>query len=359
MEYLKTVFNKRHIKLLISAGITLLLGLLLVLIGVKVSGKLDDEQFVKRWCDDDSYAQVSLFLSEMADFSEDKVKELEYKINSKLTSDSISAKTEDSRLFLYAYSANGKVKAVSNNGSTDVKAIGVGGDFFLFHPLELVEGCFFDDNSVNKDLVVIDENTAWVLFGSNNVVGQTIEIGGAPHVISGVVKREEGRLNDLAGNNEPTLYLSYESLSKNGTVSYINCFEALMPNPLTGYALDAVTDLCPAEDNRFEAVENSGRFYWTKLIKNVKNFGTRGMNGKGLVYPYWENIARAVEDYLTPVCVLGVMLFSYSAVIVLLTLLRMWRKRTIHRGDVKDFVERKAEEIREKKHKKDEGEFYE
>lgn len=358
MEYIRSVFDKKRIILLISALGTLLLGLILVAIGIGVTGKLSDQQFAKRWCKDDSYAQASAFFSEVSGFSPEKVRELNAKIEKKLTDESISNPNENGRLWINAYSANGKVTVDSAISTASVKAIGVGGDFFLFHPVNFIEGTFFDPNEVNKDLCVLDENTAWVLFGSNNIVGKEVEIGGVRHIVTGVVRQEEGRLNRLAGNNEPTIYLSYESLSKNGLITYINSYEALMPNPLTGYAKEAIKELAPVEENYIEVLENSHRFKWTKLLLNVKNFGTRGMNEKGIVYPYWENIARGYEDYLTPVAVFGCLFFGYTMVIVFLTLIRMWRKRTIHRSDIKDFVERKIEELREKKNKGGEMDEY-
>lgn len=359
MEYLKEVFTKRQIKLLISGGITLILGLLIVLVSVKAANGLKDQQFAKRWCDDNSYAQVSAFFSELSGFKEDNIKEVEHKITNKLAQDSLSAESEDSRLWVYAYSANGEVTAISSNGSTKVKAIGVGGDYFLFHELKLLEGSFFNGDDIMKDLVVVDEETAWYLFGSNDIVGQFIMIGDVPHLIVGVIKREESKLNELAGNNQSTIYMSYDSLSKNGNVSYINTFEALMPNSLTGYAKTVLEENLPVDASRVEVIENSGRFHWTKLIRNVKNFGTRGMNAKGVIYPYWENMARGMEDYLTPVTVLACLLFVYPCGLLFFLLIRMWKKRTIHREDVKDFAERRLEEIRERKKLVKEGEKYE
>lgn len=357
MEYIRSVFSKKVIKLLIASGISALIGAVFILIGTKTTAKLRDQQFAGAWSKEKSFVQDSVFFSEMADFDEDSVKELVYKIEHKLTQDSITS-DGNGRLWVYAYSANGKVKAVSSNSSTDVKAIGVGGDFFLFHPLNLLEGSFFGDEGVLDDLVVIDENTAWVLFGSNNVVGQAIEIGGVRHFVSGVVRQGSGRLNDLAGNGQPTIYMSYSSLKKNGQVSYINSFETLMPNPITGYAFGVVEENVPIDKERFEVVENTGRFYWTNLVKNVKNFGVRGMTGKGIIYPYWENIARAYEDYLTPIAIIGCVCFAYPIVLLIVLVIRMWKLRTIHKEDVKDFLERKIEDYREKRKKVKEGEIF-
>jgi len=359
MDYLREVFDKKRIKLLISAGISLAMGLILIMIGVKVSKSLPDQNFASRWIDDDSYAQVTAFFSELSDFNDKSAIELEHKITNKLVEESFSTESEDARLWVSCYSAIGKVEVKSKMKSISVKAIGVGGDFFMFHPKDIINGSLFAGDTLMKDLVVINEDTAFELFGSNDVVGQAIEIGGVRHLISGVVRREEGRLNDLAGNNEPTLYLSYESLSENGNVTYINSFEALLPNPLTGYAKDILKKQISVDENRFDVIENSHRFKWTKLLVNIKNFGTRSMNPKGLVYTYWENIARGIEDYLTPVTVLACLLILYPCGMVLYIIKRLWNKRRIHREDVKDFAQRRLEEYREKRKLAKRGDEYE
>lgn len=352
MDYIRSVFDLKRIKLLISGGISLILGCIVVFVSCKVTGKLDDQYLAKRWSEDNDFAQATVLLSELADFKAEGVKELEYKIENRLKTDSLSTENEGARLWIYAFSAEGKVTVSSELESSSVKAYGVGGDFFLFHPLELVSGSYFTGEDANNDLVVIDTDTAWKLFGSNNVVGQVVEIGGVRHIVTGVVKKEEGRLNDLAGNGEPVLFLSYDSLSKNGNITYINSFETLMPNPLTGYAVGVLEEMVPADKERFMVVENTNRFKWTKLLLNVKNFGTRGMNGKSIVYPYWENLARGYEDYLTPISVVGCLLFLYPCGLLAYLGGRMWKKRTIHGKEIRNFIEDRIEKNREKKKRK-------
>lgn len=349
MEYLRKVFDRTHIKLLIAAGITTVLGLILVLIGTKTVSNLEDQNFASRWSEKKDFSQVTVFFSELSGFNEDGVKELTYKIDKKLLTDSIATPNDNARTWVYAYSANGEVNVSSKTDTTKVRVMGIGGDFFLFHPVELVNGSFFDSEYVMKDLVLLDTETAWRLFGSNDVVGQYVEIGGVPHVVTGVVKKEEGRLNTLAGNDEATIYMSYSSLEKNGKASYINSFETLMPNPITSYALDSVKEVVPVEEKRFEIIENTGRFNFVNLLKRVPKFGTRGMNSKGVIYPYWENIARGVEDYLTPVAVAGCLFFLYPAVLIICILIRMWKKRSVHKSDIYRFFEEKAEDYREKR----------
>ena len=176
-------------------------------------------------------------------------------------------------------------------------------------------------------------------------------------MVSGVYKKGTSRLDKLSGNDEATIYMSYSSLAQNGSVSYINTYEALMPNPVGNYAKDAIKDSLSIDAKRYEIIENSSRFNWVNLLKRLGKYGTWGMNSKGVIYPYWENMARGMEDYLTPITLLAVILFLYPGVLLLIILIRMWKKRRIHVKDVKDFFEDKYDDYRVQRRKAKEGDI--
>ncbi len=349
MRYLKSVFTKKQIKVLISGFISLVLGLVLLLIGVKVSSKLDTQNLSKRWADDNSYAQISAFMSELADFDETSVKQLNYNIDRQLDTDSIIAASQNARLWVYAYSAKGEATIASKEASRSVTVYGVGGDFFLFHPYTLLSGSYFDSDAVMKDMVVMDRGTAWALFGSSDVVGQCVTVNGVECVISGVVDLEDSKFNEAAGNTGATIFVSYESLTEHGGNVYINCYETLLPNPISDYAYNLVSNQMPVSKNRVEIIENSGRYNWVSLLKVVKAFGTRSMTTKSIVFPYWENIARGTEDCLAPLVVFAIVFFLYPSVVLFLLIIRMIKKRTVHYSDLKNYIERLIEKRRYKK----------
>ena len=87
----------------------------------------------------------------------------------------------------------------TKRATISAKAIGVGGDFFQFHPMDLEYGNYFSDSDVNKDLVVIDEEIAWQLFGGINVTGKIIDVGGHPHLIVGVIAKVANKRNKPNG----------------------------------------------------------------------------------------------------------------------------------------------------------------
>ena len=124
--------------------------------------------------------------------------------------------------------------------------------------------------------------------------------------------------------------------------------------------MNTVKDVLKIDEKRYEMLENTSRFKWTNLLKRVPKYGTWAMNSKGVIYPYGENMARGMEDYLTPVALLVTILFAYPSVLLLVVLIRMWKKRTIHRGDVKNFFEDRVEDYRGKRRKREgELEIYE
>ena len=70
-----------------------------------------------------------------------------------------------------AYCAFGKTSVTGDHGSSDASVVAVGGNYFLFHPLDLVSGTYFSESDVMHDRVVLDETLAWKLFGGSNLTG--------------------------------------------------------------------------------------------------------------------------------------------------------------------------------------------
>lgn len=357
-KYLKKVFTGKQNIWLIVSGAVLILFLIVLAVGKSLANSQSSQTAAKRWGKDVDYAHVSVFFSELEEAGEETVKQLDYLIDTKLDDDSVMTKSLSARRRVSAYATVGKVTASTKSASREYKAIGCGGDFFIFHPLEIIYGSYFDGDDLMQDHVILDQDAAWDLFGSSDVVGQVVEINGIRHMVSAVVKRDEGRLNKLAGNNESTVYISYESMAKNFGNSTINAYEVLLPDPVKDYGYETVKNAVSIDENRFEIIANSSRYKWTRIIKFVGAFGSRSMNSKTILYPYWENMARGLEDILTPICAFGLLLISFVLINICVLLVRMWTNRTIHFKDVKNLVEKGIEKYRENvKKKKETGEL--
>lgn len=61
----------------------------------------------------------------------------------------------------------------------------MGGNFFDFHPIRLLSGNYISPDDLMKDRVLLDEDTAWLLFGGTQLEGLSFKIDGVPFVVAG------------------------------------------------------------------------------------------------------------------------------------------------------------------------------
>ena len=336
----------------ISGGLSFLIFLILLITTNQIIGAQDTQQMARRWSKENDAAQVSCFFGADSETTEDTILMFEHGIDSALTEASVVQESENpgARLWADAYSADGKITLSNNKTSVTADAIGIGGDFFLFHPLTLINGAYFSGNDLMQDYCVIDKDAAWQLFGSYDVAGMTVYISGIPHIVTGVVERPEGRLAEAAGLEGTLVYVSLETLETLGTSYGINHYEIVMPDPVTGFAYNHVKENLGKEENATEVVENSARYSLLSRLKLIGQFGVRSMNGKGIIYPYWENMARGYEDILMILTLLQLLTLLYPVILLLIAFIIWWRHKGWTLRDVrlkaKDKLERLIERLR-------------
>ncbi len=353
----------KKIVLGISGGASFIVFLILLFLANYLGGKESSQMAAKRWSERKDVSQVSCFFSVDSGITEDRLIEFEHTVDRALADASVTQESENpgARLWADAYSADGQVTISSDKASIQADAIGIGGDFFLFHPLKLLYGAYFSGNDLMKDYCVIDEDAAWQLFGSSNVAGMMVNIGGVPHMVTGVVERPSGRLAEEAGLSGTLVYVSYETLSELGSSNGINCYEIVMPNPVTGFAVNYIREQLGMDEKVTEVVENTSRYTFVSKLKRLLEFGTRSMNGKAIIYPYWENIARGYEDMLTTVTLFELLFFLYPAGLALVLFIIWWRHKGWTLKSVwlkgKDKVERMGERARARRRKGKPGNF--
>ena len=184
----------------------------------RTTARLVDQNAAERWSEDGNFSQVSAFLAEGSGASEDTVKAMYTGLMLDLQTDAIALSETQSengaRLIEECYCGMGSADLSVGTESVTVNVIGVGGDFFNFHPLEMIDGYYFADDDLMKDRVLLDDQTAWRLFGSPNVVGMTVTIGGTPHIIAGVFRQPRERFYKDSGIGSYLVYMSYDSLCK-------------------------------------------------------------------------------------------------------------------------------------------------
>lgn len=362
------VRGKYSYRTMILIGTGLLFLLLAATIGVvrrSLTESLYDQGEGERWGLDSGAAQISCFFGSGQGLSEEDIPELNYSLDEILKNRSVSQETlgvpENARLFAMGYSGLGQVDMTAGTHTFTVNAVGAGGDFFLFHPVRLLSGAYFSGDDLMKDRILIDEETAWSLYGSPDCVGRSVDIGGVPHYISGVFLREDDSITREAGSARSLAYISFESLSLYGTGDFvtaaysetsavredtglsaepdsgtyegggsssgeeetkITCLETVLPNPVEGYALGIMREAV-SEGSGVTMVDNTARFRNGALLDLFLGFTSRGMQMTGISYPFWENRARAWENILSLVF-MGYCLCLFAAAVVLVVLVVSW-----------------------------------
>ena len=342
----------KKIVLGISGGISFLIFLILLFVTNRLGQAQLSQSAAERWSSEGNVSQVSCFFSVDSGISEDRLISFEHTIDGALTNAAVTLTSENpgARMWADAYSADGKITLSTDKAKLEADAIGIGGDFFLFHPLTLLYGSYFSGNDLNSDYCVIDEDAAWQLFGSSDVAGMTVFIGGRPHIVTGVIERPEGRLEEAAGLDSTLIYVSYNTLEEYGRSNGLNHYEIVMPNPVSGFAYDYVKENLGSDEKESEVVENTSRYSFLSRLKVLGTFGTRSMNGKAIIYPYWENIARGYEDILALLTLFEILFLLYPAGLALVLFCIWWKHKGWTVKDVwnkaKDKLERMAEKLR-------------
>lgn len=240
------------------------------------------------------YAQMACYLPVDAGKTAEDIYSFRTALDSKLMEQSLEA-PEGGKLYLDAYYGVENMTISSESASASVKAVGVGGDFFYFHPLALRGGSYIKSSDLMDDLVVLDEETAWKLYGGIDLTGLTVFINAKPFVVAGVVAREDDFATEQAYDGKGGVYMSFSAMKELSETASITGYEIVMPNPITGYAKSVLSETFPVGDG--DVVENSSRYRLSSLLDVVKNFGRRSMRNNGVIYPYWENAVRLTEDY--------------------------------------------------------------
>lgn len=321
---------KKKCILMLSVVVSLLLFILLAVVSVVMADKLESQQMAKRWSEKSDVAQVSCFFSVNANISPEALEEFAHSVDSKLQEASIVSESTNAnaRMWIDAYSANGQITVQSDKGSITVEALGIGGDFFSFHPLQLLSGSYFSGNDLMQDYCLLDQEAAWKLFGSNDIAGQVVYIGGKAHIVTGVIKHKEGKLYESAGLDASLIYVSYDTLQRYGNNNGINHYEIVMPNPVGGFAKGYVEEAIGINEAEREIVENSSRYSILNRLKHISKLPTRSMNGKAIIYPYWENVARAYNDVLAMLMLFELLFIAYPTIITVGVLRYRWKHRT-------------------------------
>ncbi len=310
---------------LVLCGILLLMAAACLIARHVLAGSQQSQRQAERWAGEsgERFMQFTCFFTQDALKDLESVYALRQKYGDKFAEADIEAPPGGS-LYCDAWSTTGSVKISAEHGSATTAVTAVGGSFFDFHPLSLRSGVYPRQSDVNKDRVVLDEVLAWMLFGSPDVAGMQVDIGGRPYEVAGVVQREKDKATRLFAEDGPMLYIPLETWLGMNSRAGIDCYEAVLPEPVDGFTQTVLEENYSVGDGVLQ--QNTGRFTFGASIAQMKKFGTRGVRTSAAILPYWENAARYVEDWCTLLAFLAMLLLVYPAICALAAFVIGWLK---------------------------------
>ena len=352
-------FNpKTLIKILIAVDILLIL--ITAFICFRQSERVKriySQQAAERWESEDmEFAEVSVYYSNARNSGKKEIEEIRNNIMKKLDEDELldSSSLSDKRAFIDAYSGFTEMRVEKGDNQITGKIYGVSDDFFLIHPIPLLAGNYINPVEKTNDIgdgidpyqIILDENMAWNLFGSVDVAGMKVWINGKVFTIMGVVEASQNKTEEMAYGNFDAAFIPFAAFDKMKLKVSVNCYEAVLPEPIKGYAQSAIgeaTDIVvdPEEESDgteprstlsfgdSEVVINTDRFGVSALYKYLKNKKYMSMHTTEIAYPYWENVARFEVERASRVFKACIALLVLPALSFLALLGWLYHKRTV------------------------------
>ena len=364
----------KRLALPIAAAILALLCLSCLLVYSHLANMLDSQHQAERWQGEGElkFSQLSCFMSVDQKLTLEQVYTFRNAMMTKFHEAALDI-DNDSQLFCDAWSTTGKVYVYSDQGKGDVSVIAVGGNFFDFHPIRLLSGNYISPDDLMKDRVLLDEETAWLLFGGTQLEGMSFKIDGVPFVVAGVIEREQDFASLKAYTSGMGIYMSYDAYSSikssgsstltatassgsgssssgsggsggsgsgssgdnsgssggssggsgsSGSSVGIECYEVVMAEPVKGFALGVAKEKFPIGGGVI--VDNSNRYSFENVLKLVKQFGSRSMQTHGVILPYWENAARCIEDWCLALLIAAIVTAVLPLVLLAIFLVRLF-----------------------------------
>ena len=277
---------------------------------------LDSQFAAERWqAGGTKYSQVSAFISEDAAFTDNAVLFTRQAVDEALTVVSLDAENDGSRLWIDAYSAEASVSASNDVNTQTARAICTGGDFFRFHPLDMISGWYYSGDEATDAIVVLDQNLAWKIFGGTDVAGMELYVNGYACTVAGVASVPQNKDEKGAYGSEATLYIPYSFLERQESgAPVVTCYEAVLPEAVKDFGTETIKKALGFEDTQCEVLQNTDRFGFGNSLGVAKTYESRSQRTGRIYYPWWENAARAVESRSSLLAVLLILLAIYPVI---------------------------------------------
>ena len=234
----------------------------------------------------------------------------------------------ESKIWIDAYSTTCDASVVrpasdiSKEIPAEVTLTGVGGDFHLIHPMQMESGAFLRADTLDTKKIVLDTELSFKLFGTYQVIGRSVTIGQREYVIIGVVRHASTEIDSKTQGDRLRAYIPFAELAYllpaddtgfefnqpsllNGASAQrldsiaITCYEAVLPNRITGIAMANVLSAFETSgkmDKNYLFVDNTDRFSPLRLWDLTFPAGETQYLRQGFTFPFWEASAQMAES---------------------------------------------------------------
>lgn len=343
--------KKRLIFFVITDSVLLILFLILGAVSSSITAGMFSQEAADRWGAGSiiNYAQISCFISVDAAFTENRISQLRTSVDSALKEASISSENPLTNLWIDAYSTETRLSAQTSRGSINASVTAVGGRFFLMHPMKYIYGYAFSPDDIMQDRVILDTDAAWQLFGSFDIAGRTLNISGKECIVAGVTERKSDDVSDkllnLAYGDKPRIYISYNLLESINPGIPLSCYEAVLPSPISGFALELIQNKIGIDASDIEIIDNSVRYNFFSLTDTIKTLPVRSMRINRIIYPYWENIAGVTGDYLALILLIRIICASVLGTSIFIFAVKFLITHPVKRENLSDLKDNISEFI--------------
>ena len=305
---------------------------------------LSSQLAAERWeTEEKPYTLSTVFLQDRDGIPQSALPEIRLGVENALTAAGVAS---DTHPWLYACSRVEQASLKNGVASATVEMTLISGDYFTIHPLPIRNGWYLSDTEVMRDRIILDRQTAWDLFYSDNVVGQYLEWNGQRYMVAAVVDTEAGEYNSLAAGDTQRAWAFADSPAADTSLGF-TCIEMVLPQPVEGFGVSTMNSVLESYlPEGTTAQNNSGRFSLMSRWNALKTISTRWLSFQGISYPYYENAARLVENHLALRLIPEALFLGFPIISALIWLLILNKKRSWGLYSIPAAIDRAVEKKR-------------
>lgn len=279
-----------HKKRIIGGGV-LFLWICLLTVQLWLNHQVKSFDMAGQWSADGEYHHVSSYFSAHSQITTSSIEQIRMQMTKTLKQNRIIADESESHIWGDAYSTSCTLTVSGSYETVQATAVGIGGDFFWFHPMKWSCGNAFLPDSAGKN-IVLTKSCAWALFGAVDVTGLTVEIGENTYQIAGVAEDDADVFAVDAGADEYTVYMPYVLLQEENPEIVITQYEIVYPELVSGYAEKQLRQAAEHFAKDIVIVDQTNRNLPESRWEMILTLGQQVMQTDNVQFPAWENEAR-------------------------------------------------------------------